>query len=220
MKSSTTGTAGPAQQAWAAFQARAPREKALLLAVLTALTLWVGDLLLTGPAWQARTLARQQAVRTEQALVERRAQLAATAQQQEQTRQREAGERAQLREQLSRLQARAPAPLDGARTLALLEALVARQQGRLQLVAMTALPDAAAAAAASASGSSTPVIYRHGLELVVAGPYEALHAYLRSLAELQALRVRGFELRVREHPQLELILQLETQSPQPAWLTL
>jgi len=211
------------QQAWTAFQARAPREKALMLVALLALVLWLGDALFTGPAWQARKQARQQLEQAERALAELRAKRAAEAQASEQARQRVAGETMQLQEQLAQLQARSALPLDGPRTLALLESLVARQQGRLQLVAMTALPDPAAAgagAASAAAASGSPIVYRHGLQLVVAGPYEGLHDYLRGLGGETQLRVRGFELQVREHPQLELKLTLETLSPHAAWLTL
>ena len=91
-----------------------------------------------------------------------------------------------------------------------------RQRGRVQWVALTALPDAAAAGA-SASG---PTLYRHGLNLVVQGRYADLHGYLDALASERRLQVRGFQLTVREHPQLELSLHIETVSPQAAWLTL
>ena len=211
----------PLHQAWAAFQARAPREKAMLLLALLALVLWLGDALFTGPAWAARQQARQQLEQAEKSLAELRAKLASDSAARELARRQASSEAAQLREQLAQLQARSTVPLDGPRTLALLEALVARQQGRLQLIGMTAMPDLkAGAAAAAVAPNGAPAVYRHGLQLVVAGPYEALHDYLRGLSREPQLRVQGFELQVREHPQLELVLRLETLSPQPAWLTL
>lgn len=209
------------RKAWAAFQARAPREKALLLGALLALTLMAGDALFTAPAWAARQAARQQAELAGKALSELRAAVEQQARDRAQALQQQQSERSQLNAQLQQLQANSPAPLDGPRTLALLESLVARQQGRVQLIGLTALPDPAATAPPTkASAPAELPLYRHGLQLLVGGSYADLNAYLRSLAEERQLRVRGFELTVREHPQLELKLELETLSPQAAWLTL
>jgi type II secretory pathway component PulM len=210
------------RKTWAAFQARAPREKALLLGALLALTLMAGDALFTAPAWAARKAARQRSEQGAQALAELRQAVEQQAKEREQVRQQQQSERLQLNDQLQQLQANSPAPLDGPRTLALLETLVARQQGRVQLIGMTALPDPVASIvpAAGASAPTALPLYRHGLQLVVSGGYADLNSYLRGLAEEPQLRVRGFQLAVREHPQLELKLELETLSPQAAWLTL
>lgn len=205
---------------WTAFLARPPRERWLLLGALLAVLLWLGDRTLTGPAWRARAQAQVQAQRAAQALGEAKAQHALVRAERERQRQEQAAERVQLQQQLVDLQAASPVPLDGPRTLALLETLVLRQQGRLQLVAMTALPDGTAATLASPAPAASQPFYRHGLQLVVQGDFQALHDYLQALAQERALRVRGFQLSVLQHPQLELSLQVETLSPQPEWLTL
>jgi hypothetical protein len=109
--------------------------------------------------------------------------------------------------------------------LALLEELVQRQGGAVQLRALSAMPDANAAApapaASAASGAAPTRLYRHGIELVVSGPYGALHQYLRDLAGSEArLRVRQLSFTVLQHPEVEMTIQVETLSPQAAWLTL
>lgn len=206
----------PLAAAWLRLRARPLREQLLLLAALLAALLWLGDRLLTGPAWTERQAARQQLAQAERTLAELRAQTDQQARERDEQGQRQQAERDALRRQLEQLRAATPVPLEGAHALALLETLVERQRGRVQWVALTALPDAAAAGA-SASG---PRLYRHGLNLVVQGRYADLHGYLDALASERRLQVRGFQLTVREHPQLELSLHIETVSPQAAWLTL
>ncbi len=204
------------QALWQQFMARPPRERWVLVAGAVALVLMLGDRLWTGPAWTARQAAKAQALAGQQGVADMRANLQQQAQQLEAERQHRAEERKQLEQQLAELQASAPAPLSGERALALLESLVERQRGGVQMVALTALP-APAEAAASQPG---PRLYRQGLQLVVQGRYEALHAYLMALAQEPMLQLRGFQLAVHEHPELELTLQIETLSPHPVWLTL
>lgn len=214
--------------AWQALLARPLREQLLLLAALLAALLWLGDRLLTGPAWAERQAAHQQLAQAERTLAELRAQSDLQARERDALRVRQDAERDALRRQIEQLRAAAPVPLEGAHALALLETLVERQRGRVQWVALTALPDASAgagAAGAGAAGAGTalaagPRLYRHGLKLVVQGRYADLHAYLNALAGERRLQVRGFQLAVLEHPQLELSLHIETVSPQAAWLTL
>lgn len=209
---------------WQRFQARPRRERAMLLAGAAALLVVFGDRLWIGPAWSERQAARSQALQVAAALAETENTLQAQAQALVQRRQAETQERDQLTAQLLALRAASPASVSPERALALLESVVARQQGRVQLLALTALPDTGASPAAhsgAASGAATPPrLYRHGLQLVVQGSYTDLHAYLRDLGREPQLRLRGFELAVRQHPQLELSLHVETLSLHPEWLTL
>jgi MSHA biogenesis protein MshJ len=202
------------QQQWQRFMARPLRERVLVIAGLAALVLMLGDRLWTGPAWAERQAAQAQAATARQALADLQAGLQQQTQQRDEQRRLQAAERAQLQQQLAELRAQQPALLSSEGALALLESLVARQQGRVQMVALTALPAPAEVA------SAAPRLYRHGLQLVVQGRYAALHAYLLQLAQEPRLQVRGFQLAVREHPELELSLQIETLSTQAAWLTL
>ena len=207
------------QKAWAGFQARAPREKALLVGALLALVAMVGDQLFTAPAFAARKAAQAQVQQAEATLQTLQATLLEQSKAAAERRAQHDAEMKQLREELARLQAETRLPLDGPRMLALLDTLVARQQGRVQLEALKALPDPRTLQT-GADPAAKPLLYQHGVEVVVTGPYKALHDYLQALGAEPLLRVRHLQLQVREHPQLALKLHIETSSPQSAWLTL
>lgn len=114
---------------------------------------------------------------------------------------------------------------------ALLQTLLARHRG-LSLVSLTTLPpqplvDAAppdgkeggkpaAAAQPAAAGSN---IYRHGIEIRVAGSYHDLLAYVAELENgAQRLLWGNMQLAVRQHPVSELTLTVYTLSLDPTWL--
>lgn len=204
---------------WRIWHARPLRERVLVLAALAGLVLMVGDRVWTGPAWVLRRAAHAQAQQSAQALAELRANVQQQAQALAQQRQQQAAERSRLQQELDALRTHQAAPMSGEAALTLLETLVQRQQGRVQLVALTAVPGAAPSPA-SASASAAPPLYRHGLKLVVAGRYAALHDYLHALAQESGIRLGGFELAVREHPELELTVHIEMLSTQAAWVTL
>lgn len=218
-------------EAWGRFAARSLREQLLLVGVLLAGVFWVTDALWLTPALQARrqALARESSER--QALQQAQAALQASAQDLAHRRRQQQAELEGLRQQLAALTQSQPmaAKADPAHTLALIESLVQRQAqaapgGALQLVALRSLPDvgAAPAPAGEASAPSAPRLYRHGVQVVLAGRYEALQAYVQALARVQdtPLRLRGVSLVVLAHPTLELTVDLETLSPDPAWLAL
>lgn len=213
------------RQASAAFDARVPRERWLIAGAGLALAFWLGDTLWWAPAQKRLALAQKQTAQAEQALTALRTAQAQARQQDAQQRRQHDAELARLRAELQALEGR-PGALEGARMLALLEELVQRQQGSLRLLALSSVPDAGslappAAASAAASTPAAPRLYRHAIELVLSGSYAALHQYLQQLAQSEArLRVRQFSFVVREHPEIELTLQVETLSPQAAWLTL
>jgi MSHA biogenesis protein MshJ len=222
-----------AQALWAQFTARPPREQWLLVGALLAALLWAGDRYALAPALIARKAALAREATLTQALSQAQEAAQAGAQGWTQARQQREAEAAALRQALAALGDTPAAqasgrPADAARTLALLEGLVQRQQGQLSLRALRADPDPASlagaptqAAEAPASEAAAPRLYRHGLTLVVAGPYGALQQYLRDVAAAPLpLRVRGLSFTVTEHPAVELTLDLETLSPHAAWLTL
>lgn len=208
------------QQASKAFEARVPRERWLLAGAGLALAVWLGDRLWLAPAQKQLAQAKAQTEQAEKSLAElRAAQELARTQAEQQRRQHEA-ELTRLRAELQGLEGR-PGALEGARMLALLEELVQRQQGSLKLRALSALPDTTAPPASAAASAAAPRVYRHAIELVVSGSYAALHQYLRELVQSEArLRVRQLSFTVRAHPEIEMTLQVETLSPQAAWLTL
>lgn len=113
---------------------------------------------------------------------------------------------------------------------ALLQTLLARHRG-LSLVSLTTLPPqplvappppskddgkAATAAPLAPAGSN---IYRHGIEIRIAGSYHDLLAYVAELeGGPQKLLWGGMQLAVRQYPVSELTLTVYTLSLDPAWL--
>lgn len=210
---------GRATALWAGFMARTARERWLLVAVGMLGVAALADALWLTPALRARQQARLQEATTRQALNQAQQSLQAQLQAGTQQRQQQQAERAALSTRLQQLQAQArlgsddPAP----RLQRLLEQLVAAQGGELQLMALKSLRDPSPASAASAA----PRVHRHGLQLVVAGRYEALQRYLHALAALdEPLQLDGLRLDVVEHPRLELSLELSLLSPDPDWMRL
>lgn len=203
-----------------AFDARAPRERWLLAGTLVALGLWVGDSLALNPAMKRWKAAQTQAGQLEGRLAEMRQIQAQARVQAEQQRQQQEAELQRLQGELTRLEGR-PGALEAARMLTLLEELVAQQGGAVRLRALAARPDTTPPPATAASAAGGARLYRHGIEVVVSGRYDALHRYVADLARSESrLRVRQLALVVREHPEIEMTLLVETLSPQAAWLTL
>lgn len=206
----------------ARYDERPRRERWLMLGVAAGVLLWLVDSFWLGPAWKQWQAGRQHEQRADKALADARSAL--QRQQQEATVEREqrAAELAQLRKAWQEQEGR-PGALDGSRMLAVLEELLLRQGGELKLLALNSVPDPDArpgAAATPASGAGQR-LYRHAIELVLSGKYAALHQYLREIAKHdERLRVRSLHFVVKNHPDVEMTLQVETLSPQAAWLTL
>lgn len=212
-------------QGWRAllarYDARPRRERWLLLGVAAAVLVWLGDSFWLTPSWKQWQAERQHFERAERALGEARAAQQRQLQQATVEREQRVAELEQLRKAW-REQEGKPGALDGSRMLAVLEELLLRQGGNLKLQGLNALPDPEAATpAAAASAAAAPRLYRHAIELVVSGSYDSLHQYLRDLAQHDLrLRVRALHFEVKQHPTVEMTLQVETLSPQAAWLTL
>ncbi|HEX2649836.1 MAG TPA: hypothetical protein VHN19_07840 [Burkholderiales bacterium] len=113
----------------------------------------------------------------------------------------------------------------------ILEEMLSRNR-KLKLVDMRTLPaapleadkPAAAAQAAqakppAAKPAGTGQVYRHGVELTVAGTYLDLLAYLKALEKLPSQMYWGkLDLSVTAHPQVTLKLSVYTLSLDPAWM--
>lgn len=224
-----------AATAWGRFAERTLREQLLIVGVVLVAVFWVTDALWLTPALQARKQALAREATDQQALAQVQQALQTSAQELATKRAQRQAELDGLRQQWAALQQSQPvaAKADAEHTLALIESLVQRQAqgtpgGALQLVALRSLPDTNVAPASPANAASapnaaaTPRLYRHGVQVVLAGRYEALQAYLQALARVNdtPLRLRGLSLVVVEHPTLELTVDLETLSPDPAWLAL
>lgn len=221
-------------QAWAQrFAALQPREKILVAAALAVAILFGGYSVWIEPGMlQAgrlkKTLAQQQ---TEEAQL--RAQVAALAA-------RNSDPDAAKRAELQRLRAALAATeseiggfgntlVPPQRMPALLQALLTHQRG-LTLVSMTTLPprpliDLPPAGKEGAKlpedGAVPPAgnLYKHGIEIKLAGGYQDLLAYVAALdASPQKLLRGGLSLVVRQYPVSELTLTIYTLSLDSTWL--
>jgi len=119
------------------------------------------------------------------------------------------------------------------RMVGLLEDIL-RREGQLQLVSMktlpvsdildggekpTSAPVGAKKEAAPAAVPGSPLVYKHGVELVVKGSYADLTQYLTRLEGLPWQMFWGkAELKVEEYPKAALTLTLFTLSLDKTWL--
>lgn len=72
---------------------------------------------------------------------------------------------------------------------------------------------------AAKSGAPAANIYKHGIEITLAGNYDALLSYLSRLEQSPQKVLWGrLELKVEKHPRNELVLVLYTLSLDPSWL--
>jgi MSHA biogenesis protein MshJ len=131
------------------------------------------------------------------------------------------GKQAALRDDLRRLNARISleqrrfTPPERMRSV--LEEMLEKNKG-LALVDLKTLPVAPIAPPRPGAGSSSGM-FRHGIELTVAGNYAALYEYLRTLEKLPTqLYWARAELAVSQHPLLTLKLTVHTVSFDRAWL--
>jgi MSHA biogenesis protein MshJ len=91
----------------------------------------------------------------------------------------------------------------------------------LRTLAPTPLILRGAARDGKTSAASAPAanIYKHGIEITLAGNYDALLAYLSRLEKSPQKVLWGrLELKVEKHPRNELVLVLYTLSLDPSWL--
>lgn len=203
------------------FDGRLLNERRLLIAALIALIAYLCDLTLITPAFEALKAARQReqvatmardAMQTElnRKRVELATRLMAAQKEQAELRKRLADGEQELARQQSMM-----APARDMQNL--LEGLLA-QHGQLRLKAMrTQAPVEVqfnGAQGASAPAGATPVLYSHGLEISVSGPYLDLVGWLRSIEQLpRRLLWSGMSLSVVDGAPPTLTLQVQTYSP-------
>lgn len=203
------------------FDARQPNERRLIIVALIALVAYLCDLALITPSFNALKAARQR---------EQTAAMARDAMQTELNRKRvelanrlmaAQKEQAELRKRLADGEqelARQQSMMAPARDMQnLLEGLLA-QHGQLRLKAMRTLPPVEvqfnSAKGASAPAGATPVLYSHGLEISVSGPFLDLVAWLRGVEQLpRRLLWSGMTLNVADGGAPTLTLQVQTYSP-------
>ena len=203
------------------FDARLPNERRLIILAVVALIGYLCDLMLITPGFEKLKLARQR---------EQTAAMARDTMQTELNRKRvelaqrllaEQKEQAELRKRLADGEqelARQQAMMAPAREMQnLLEGLLA-QHGQLRLKAMRTVPPVEVkfngAAGASGPAAAAPVLYSHGLEISVSGPFLDLVAWLRSVEQLpRRLLWNGMELSVADGALPTLTLKVQTYSP-------
>ncbi len=202
------------------FDARLLNERRLLIAAIIALIGYLCDMTLITPATEALKTARQR---------EQSATMARDAMQAELNRKRvelanrlmaAQKEQAELRKRLADGEqelARQQSMMAPARDMQnLLEGLLA-QHGQLRLKAMRTMPPVEVqfnGAKGASAPAAAPVLYSHGLEISVSGPFLDLVAWLRSIEQLpRRLLWSGMTLSVVDGAPPTLTLQVQTYSP-------
>jgi MSHA biogenesis protein MshJ len=208
------------------FDARAPRERALLGAAVLAALFLLADALWLGPAlrdWRAaRTELGQAEAQRAGALADAARVQAQQLAQAQALRTELAAWRQRVREADAALRERGSALVGPDRMVPLLEQLLAGH-GRVRVRAMHSLPRAdllELPATPGAHGTATlPSLYRHGVELTLEGSFADLLAWLRALeASPQRLLWGSLQFKVEQHPRCVLTLRVHTLSLDSHWL--
>ena len=220
-----------------AFDARAQRERLLLIGAAVAVAAMAIDHLWLTPAfnaWQAAGRRQSSAAAAMQTLNEAIAQRGAESRSLDQQVKRDlALWREKVQQGDTELRSFGTSLVKAADMLPLLDHMLA-QSGGLHLRNMQSLPRtelAAAAAAAVAPGAAAsaaastseagPALYRHGVELTVEGSYADLLAYLNALEAMpQRVLWGGVQMKVAQYPKVLLTLRLYTLSMDRGWLEL
>ncbi|MGY0193742.1 hypothetical protein ACWA7J_01560 [Leptothrix sp. BB-4] len=221
------------RQAARAFDARAPRERVLMITSAAVLLLGLAHALWLERAWQDWQGLHQQHQALEAGLLRLQADQAALVD-------RHTADVGRMQAEVAALEARLAQPVDGTRQELvaadqmpqLLGELIGRRHG-LRVRSMQSLgqtpvgaPAVVAASAAPAASAATPnndppALYRHGVEIRVEGSYPELLAYLQALEALpQKLLWGSLQLQVEQHPRTVLTLRVYTLSPQAGWVQL
>ena len=217
--------------AW--FAARQPRERIIVAAAAVGGILFIGYSYAIEPALLASRRAERTAVEARAATAQAIAAAAALAKQNvdpdaplraelERT-------RTQLAEQSRRFEAvdRSLVPPD--KVPALLESLLARSR-TLQLVSLRTLPTTPVIERKAPKGPvpatvttvpAAPNLFKHGVEIRIAGSYADLLAYLAELENAPQRLIWGrMDLAVTEYPRSVLTLTVHTLSLETSWLVL
>jgi MSHA biogenesis protein MshJ len=238
----------PALSRW--FAARTRRERAILLLGAVSLVWGLADVLWLGQAWQQRQQAAAQRLERglqRQMAEAEAAALAKEIQFLEDAELRQLGQARQRAAQAQQALQSGESGLVGAQQmLPLLQALL--RQGcsegatcgqSLQVLSLRTLAPvdlstpavawsgtAAPPASAPQGGpvgrtAGRPGLWKHGVEIVIAGSFADLAAYVQRLEALPQRWLRGgLQFRVEQHPRATLTLRLYTLSLDPGWLEL
>lgn len=208
-----------------AFDARARRERIVLICAAIAVTwmlgdrLWFASSLTEWSAARARRVGAVAASRNLDAEIARRGNEIRTQEQQVRTELEQA--RARVAQGDTALRAFGASLVGASDMVPMLEGLLV-QVGGLHVRAMQSLgrSELGTTPAASASGAAG-TLYRHGVEVTVEGSYAEVLAYLQAIEAMpQHVLWGGMQLKVDKHPKVVVTLRLYTLSADRNWLAL
>ncbi len=223
------------------FDARARRERLLLIGAAVAVAWMLAESLWLTPAFNAWSAARSRESASRTTLTRLQDDLARRVADARGAEQQLRGEVAQWRERVARgdenLRALGATLVNAPQMVPMLDRLLA-QVGGLRLRSMRSLgridmaaageqgaaaagakPATAAAASAEADAHAAGTLYRHGVELTVEGSYADILAYLRAIESMpQRVLGGGLQLKVERHPSVVMTLRLYTLSQDRGWL--
>lgn len=202
------------------------RERYLIGYGSALLLLWLGALYLLQPLWQMQVQLKQQnrsslqqIVGLQQQIDEVQQALSVNPDQQlQQNIDRMLASEQQLLGQIRSVTGRY---ISGEQMVQLLQDVLNQQQN-IRLMALENLPAKAVLLPGVSSGQTPgakPLLYRHSTKLTFAGPYAGLQQLLQRLEQLPwQLHWRTLNYQVKEYPQAELQLELETVSEYDSYL--
>jgi MSHA biogenesis protein MshJ len=209
------------------FDARARRERLLLIGVGVALAWMLADGLWLTPAFKQWNSARSRHTSASAALQRLNAEVAARGSEARNAEQQLQSEVVQWRERVDKTDATlrefGGSLVGAAEMVPVLDRLLA-QAGGLRLRSMQSLGRSEVGAAATptappADTKTAGTLYRHGVELTVEGSYADVLAYVHAIEAMpQRVLWGGLQLKVEQHPKVVLTLRLYTLSQDRSWL--
>jgi MSHA biogenesis protein MshJ len=204
-----------------AFDARARRERLLLIGAAVAVVWMLGDSLWLTPAFKEWAAARARQSTAAAALQRLNAEIAQRGNETRSAEQQLHGEITQARERIAQgdaaLRAFGATLVGAAEMVPMLDRLLAQSSG-VRLRSMQTLPRSEVGAAPVAANTAGG-LYRHGVELSVEGGYADVLAYVRAIESMpQHVLWGGLQLKVEQHPKVVVTLRLYTLSPDRNWL--
>ncbi|RVU33058.1 hypothetical protein EOE67_18460 [Rheinheimera riviphila] len=207
------------------------RERYLIGYGSALLLLWLGALYLVQPLWQMHVQLKQQNRSSLQQIVGLQQQIdevqqALSVNPDQQVQQNIDSMLATEQQLLNQIRSVTGRYISGEQMVQLLQDVLNQQQN-IRLIALENLPAKAvmlpgAVNTVAADGNASkdkPLLYRHGTTLTFAGHYAGLQQLLQRLEQLPwQLHWRTLDYQVKEYPQAELQLELETVSEYDSYL--
>jgi MSHA biogenesis protein MshJ len=202
------------------------RERYLLGYGSALLVMWLGALYVVQPLWQMHVQLKQQNRNSLQQMVGLQQQIdevqqALTVDPDQQLQQQINQMLTEEQQLLSQLRGMTGQYISGEQMVLLLQDVLNQQQN-IRLVALENLPAKAVSLPGMGSDEAAaekPLLYRHGTKLTFSGPYADLQQLLQRLEQLPwQLHWRTLDYQVKDYPQAQLQLELETVSEYDSYL--